>query len=210
MRPAAHPAGGTVTGVAEGRARQILETLRAPGCAAAIWQRQPDPLLGAWLDSLPADRLPALRQSLPADRVAAAVDQACAAAGIAAGPGRRRFCADVADLAAGFAGLMGTPHLQLRLDPVRGDACRRFHVDHVPARLLCTYRGRGTEYGAAGPDGQPQSVQRMAAGWVGVFRGRLWPGAAPCGLLHRSPPIEGSGETRLLLVLDVAVAAEAP
>ncbi|HMB12384.1 MAG TPA: DUF1826 domain-containing protein, partial [Roseovarius sp.] len=27
-------------------------------------------------------------------------------------------------------------------------------------------------------------------------------GNPPSGLLHRSPPIEGSGETRLLLVLD--------
>jgi len=34
------------------------------------------------------------------------------------------------------------------------------------------------------------------------MRGTLWPAKPATGLLHRSPPIEGSGETRLLLVLD--------
>jgi hypothetical protein len=35
-----------------------------------------------------------------------------------------------------------------------------------------------------------------------LLRGTLWPEQPKSGLLHRSPPIEGSGETRLLLVLD--------
>ena len=48
----------------------------------------------------------------------------------------------------------------------------------------------------------------MQAGWVGLFRGRLWPGDLPCRLLHRSPPIAGSGETRLLLVIDAAQDAD--
>lgn len=206
MRPAAQATGQTAASVVEGGSPEILEELHAPGCAAAIWQRRPDPLLRAWLDRLPAGRLPALRQTLPVDAVAAAVDLACAGAGMEAGPGRARFCADVANLAAGFARLMGVRHLRLRLDPVRGNACSRFHIDYVPARLLCTYRGRGTEYGLAGPGDAPAEVHRMAAGWVGVFRGKLWPDALPCGLVHRSPPIAGSGETRLLLVIDVAEA----
>ncbi|NBZ89164.1 DUF1826 domain-containing protein [Stagnihabitans tardus] len=33
-------------------------------------------------------------------------------------------------------------------------------------------------------------------------RGTLWPGE-DCGLLHRSPPIAGTGETRLLLVIEL-------
>ena len=35
-----------------------------------------------------------------------------------------------------------------------------------------------------------------------VMRGTLWPTKESSGFLHRSPPIEGSGKTRLLLVLD--------
>ncbi|GGG66682.1 hypothetical protein GCM10011415_11900 [Salipiger pallidus] len=35
-----------------------------------------------------------------------------------------------------------------------------------------------------------------------VLRGTRWPESPLSGLLHRSPPIAGTGETRLLLVLD--------
>jgi hypothetical protein len=35
-----------------------------------------------------------------------------------------------------------------------------------------------------------------------VLRGTLWPAEKPAGLLHRSPPITGTGTTRLVLVLD--------
>lgn len=34
------------------------------------------------------------------------------------------------------------------------------------------------------------------------LRGTLWPEGPRSGLLHRLPPIEGTGETRLVLVLD--------
>jgi hypothetical protein len=34
-----------------------------------------------------------------------------------------------------------------------------------------------------------------------VFRGVLWP--APGALVHRSPPIEGTGTVRLTLIVDV-------
>ena len=35
-----------------------------------------------------------------------------------------------------------------------------------------------------------------------LLRGTLWQERPRTGLLHRSPPIEGTGETRLVLVLD--------
>ncbi|WP_273249027.1 DUF1826 domain-containing protein [Sediminimonas qiaohouensis] len=77
-----------------------------------------------------------------------------------------------------------------------------FLSDNVPARLLCTYRGEGTEYGKTCNDGEHEQINRMKSGWVGLFRGATWLGDAPCGLTHRSPPIAGRGETRLLLVID--------
>jgi hypothetical protein len=42
----------------------------------------------------------------------------------------------------------------------------------------------------------------VATGAPILLRGTLWPGDPPSGLMHRSPPIEGTGETRLVLVLD--------
>ncbi|WP_461406132.1 DUF1826 domain-containing protein [Falsiruegeria mediterranea] len=35
-----------------------------------------------------------------------------------------------------------------------------------------------------------------------LLRGTLWPDQSKSRLVHRSPPIEGTGEARLLLVLD--------
>lgn len=37
-----------------------------------------------------------------------------------------------------------------------------------------------------------------------LLRGTLWLGKPASGLLHRSPLIEGTGETQLVLVLDPA------
>ncbi|MEM6422079.1 MAG: DUF1826 domain-containing protein, partial [Pseudomonadota bacterium] len=35
-----------------------------------------------------------------------------------------------------------------------------------------------------------------------LLRGKLWPESPASGIVHRSPPIEGTGATRLVLVLD--------
>jgi hypothetical protein len=38
--------------------------------------------------------------------------------------------------------------------------------------------------------------------WVGILKGDAYPGNAGYGLVHRSPPITGSGLTRVLFCLD--------
>lgn len=198
--PAALPAS-----VAEGPDPAVLDALRRDGAALAIWRRAPDAGLADWLDALPADRLPALRAPVTPSTVAAAVSQACAAAGTPEAPDRARLIADVAALAARFAALMRTEDLHLRLDVVDTDACRRFHLDRITARLLCTYRGTGTDYGEAGPEGTaPRTIHRVPRMAPALVRGALWDGARGPVILHRSPPIEGTGQTRLLLVLDPA------
>jgi hypothetical protein len=97
---------------------------------------------------------------------------------------------------------MAVEALHLRLEVVRDDACRKFHLDRVTARLLCSYRGAGTEYGRAAAGGAPTEIRHMATGDVAIFRGSLWPGDAPVDLVHRSPPLSGGSGVRLLLVLD--------
>ncbi|MFV0383899.1 DUF1826 domain-containing protein [Paracoccus sp. (in: a-proteobacteria)] len=199
-------AGGQAVTVIEGRLAGALDQIRAPGCAAAIWQRDTAPQVQSWIDALPAGKLPTLRGAIDAGDAGQVVDQACARAGLPMGAVREFLVRDTGLLASHFARIMQNRSLHLRLDVVSGNACRKFHQDYVPARLLCTYRGQGTEYGLAegGIDGVPLQVRRMQTGWAALFRGRLWPGSEECGLVHRSPPIEGSGETRLLLVIDLA------
>ncbi len=200
------------TAVRRGADPATLAAVAEPGVAAAIWVRQLDPGLAAALATCAPAKLPALRVVLPpesvaevvADAVEGAAATAGSGAGLSAGGWGAALAADVAALAARFAGLLEVPRLQLRLDVIDTDACRRFHVDRVRARLLCTYRGQGTQFGIAPPGATPARIDSLALGEVGLFRGALWPAPEPVGLLHRSPPIAQGGETRLLLVLDAA------
>ncbi len=196
-----------------------LDAIRQSGVGAAIWRRQPDTGFQAWIDALPPDQLPAMRAVVAPDRAAAAVEAACDINGTPEGPERERLVSDVAALAHAFAAIMsavpgaGAPWLRIRLDVIDGDACRKFHLDQVAARLLCTYRGAGTQYGLWRADGDPQRVFSLATGAAAIFRGARWPaqttfGRELSGIVHRSPPLEGKGETRLLLVIDAVAEPE--
>lgn len=190
------------TGVVIVEEPEGLAAIRRPDVAAAIWHRQPLRAFQRWIDTLDPALLPSARLILrPAD-VRDAVTQLCDGAGMPDCASRVRLIDDVAALADLFGHVMRAPYLRLRLDVVTGNACRKFHVDSVTARLVCTYRGQGTQYGVSHDGSDPARVVTVATGSPMLLRGTAWPGTAPAGLVHRSPPIEGTGETRLLLVLD--------
>jgi hypothetical protein len=126
--------------------------------------------------------------------------------------------------------LSGERHLRVKLHRCDGDECRQFHIDHVACRLITTYAGPGTDWledGAArrehlGGRGLPRHrsvddvnnaivadwtrVHRLPRFAVAVFRGEVahGRGAPTAGIIHRSPPIAGTGIKRLRLVIDPA------
>lgn len=53
---------------------------------------------------------------------------------------------DVLALADVYGRATGARSMWIRLETVRGDMCRAFHVDDVSFRLVTTYRGPGTEW----------------------------------------------------------------
>lgn len=179
-----------------------LSTFLQPGCAAAIWRRQTPPEVHAWLDGIDAEFLPRARVILPPRAVGETVQHLFDLAGLPAGPEREWLEKDVVGLADMFTDLLRARYLRLRLDVVTTNACRRFHIDAVTARLVCTYRGTGTQYGISTDTGEPKRIFTVQTGSPILLRGTLWPAEPASGLLHRSPPIEGTGETRLVLVLD--------
>jgi len=200
---------GAAVGVGVADTPEGLGVIAKPGVAAAIWRRQPAPAFQAWLDALDPENLPRGRVTLPPSAVHKAVGILCDSAGTPRCRERERLAEDIAALAGLFAGVMNASTLRLRLDVVATTPCPRFHIDAVTARLVCTYRGPGTEYGIS-PDGnEPSRVFRMPTAAPILFRGRLWPEGPPSGLLHRSPPLEGTGTTRLVLVLDPAMRPDA-
>lgn len=114
---------------------------------------------------------------------------------------------DLQDLAACFAAITGRDVVQLRLSGVAGDSCKHFHADAIGLRLLCTYRGAGTEWlPLAGPAAAreaaaaPRRANRLPTGSVALLKGEAM--AAGAGCVHRSPPRGPRDPARLLLTLD--------
>lgn len=179
-----------------------LAKIEMPGCAATIWRRQPGPEFQAWIDALDPSQLPTARLVLRPEAIPSAVRHLYAIAGMEDTAERSWLENDIADLAAQFAKMMRASYLRLRLDAINTNACRKFHIDAIYARLICTYRGTGTQYGISTDGADPKRVFTVPTGAPMVMRGTLWPQDPPAGLVHRSPPIAGTGETRLVLVLD--------
>lgn len=179
---------------------RVLDTLAMEGVALAVWHRPPSPALRSWLDALPVDRLPRMRRVIPATQARLAVAAACERAGTPAGRHRDELLDQVAEMVGVAGQVLAAPLVELRLDVTEGQACPRWHLDAVRARLLCTLRGPGTEFGPARPDGAAAAVYSVPTAAAGLFRGLLWPGPELSGVVHRSPP--ANGEARLLLVVD--------
>ncbi len=196
-----------------GRSAEVLGDIARPGVELAAWQRGADPAWASWLATLPADALPVCRLEVAPDETVPALHGHFDAEGIPAGVPRDALVADMAGLVTRFATLAHTRTVRLRLDAVSGDACRRWHRDCVPLRLICTYRGPGTQWVPpawgdaviAQPDADTAQALSFEAGDVALFKGCGWPGQAhDGGIVHRSPRIAGTGTSRLVLVLDVA------
>ena len=128
---------------------------------------------------------------------------------------------DVLELVDMFCCLFGLERTGLRLATLNRAMCPRFHVDHVPCRLLKTYTGIATQWiphdvvdrTKLGVDrhNQPDElsglfqsetdIENLQSGQVALLKGERWEGNEGAGLVHRSPGLD-EGERRLLLSLD--------
>jgi len=114
-----------------------FDILRQPGVAATIWRRQLPGEFQDWIDALPTDQLPSARVIIRAESVRDAVEVICDSADVPNNLKRLFFVDDVVLLAQQFAELMDTKFIRLRFDVIQNDACRKFHIDAVTARLIC-------------------------------------------------------------------------
>jgi len=179
-----------------------LSSIHQAGQSAALWQRTPLQGFQRWINGLPADKLPKTRVLLQPSDVPEVVSIACDTSGMPDGPERVLLIDDVSALALEFAEIMKTSVLRLRLDVVLSNMCSQFHRDATVARLICTYRGTGTQYGVSEDGLEPSQILTVPTGSPIILRGSDWADSHAPLLLHRSPPIAGTGETRLLLVID--------
>lgn len=196
------PQRGALAGVRLVDRPEALSAIHDADCAAAIWQRRPQATFLDWIDALAVERLPTERIVVRPEAVRETLVGICETAGTPNCEECAWLIDDAATLATLFAGLMRASYLRLRLDVVTTNACRKFHIDAVMARLVCTFRGTGTQYGNAWNGEDLPQVSTVPTGAPIVLRGAHWPTSPLSRLKHRSPPIEGSGQSRLVLVLD--------
>ena len=187
-----------------------LERFKAPDCAALIMQRSISNKTVQWLTELPVDKLPSGRVTAAVNEFRDVIEQICSIAKIPMCAERSWLEADILEMAERFAELMDARYLRLRLDVISTNACRKFHRDAVTARLICTYRGSATQIGNASNGRDPKIIKQIPIGTPILLRGTLWPEHSYSHLVHRSPPIEGTGETRLLLVIDTVESPHDP
>lgn len=193
----------------------VLDRVRDPGVNLGLWQRPSQLAIEAELATLHAASLPDVRcRTTPAsfddDLREILAHQGLDPAAF------QHWRADMAHLAERYFRVSDGRPVTLRLVTTDEDDCRRFHVDRTHLRLLCTYRGPGTEWlpedqvdraaQASGADnkdiircGEPA---RFESFWVGIMKGDAYPGNAGHGLVHRSPTIAGTGQIRVLFCLD--------
>ncbi len=109
--------------------------------------------------------------------------------------------------------LMDCEQVGVRLESLSAPMCPRFHVDHVPCRMLITLSGVGTDWipnsdvdwavfadleTMEPPVQANRQIQQLTTGHWSLLKGGAWNNRF-AGVVHRSP--HGAGE-RLLLSLE--------
>ncbi|NQX94923.1 MAG: DUF1826 domain-containing protein [Erythrobacter sp.] len=179
----------------------VLSAIRGEDCNLTVWERPADPALATLLGS----ELKDVRFSASLSALEATLETELTDAGYPAAEARTTLVSDIIALAERYSEIMQLDAVSVRLAIVTTNSCRKFHADYVKARLITTYVGTGTQWidaedaARVAREEAPHRIHTFKAGDVGLFKGKMW---TETPAIHRSPPIEDTGETRLMLVLD--------
>lgn len=191
---------------------------RQPADFDTIKDPQKNMLLYAWSPSAQLRRvieetriasLPTLSMTLPSDEVGRAATRA-------ADPLARWMLDELADVLTQYAALVPNQRVTMAFCTTREQSCPVFHIDRVSVRLLCTFKGPGTEWlddaqaqrkwlgrgdnrKIAGPEAIVYSAQPFQ---VCLLKGERGWGRKERGVVHRSPRVPSESEGRWYLRVD--------
>lgn len=194
-----------------GESPQVLAEALQDGVNLAVWERQLPVHIADFASLLLSLNQPLAESfTLELDDDGQLPALPAVARGYADLAGHDGFVADVAWLVSAYACLLDARRVGVRLTVLDNAMCPRWHVDHVPLRLLTTYAGPGSEWLEEAVDKrvqplpaevEPAQVRQLGCGAVALLKGEKWLGNEGCGLIHRSPAL-ANGERRLILSLD--------
>ncbi|KPW80478.1 hypothetical protein ALO50_100293, partial [Pseudomonas syringae pv. cerasicola] len=174
---------------AHGGTPEVLSEILQDDVNLAVWQRQ----LPAHIEDFGALLLSMgepLAESMPLQVRGGEVepDLTTLARGYSDLQGYQGFIADVSWLVSAYACLLGAECVGLRLRVLDKAMCPRFHVDHVPVRLITTYGGVGSQWlhedvmdrkQLGRLDAEPTNaadIQQINSGEVALLKGERWHG----------------------------------
>lgn len=186
-----------------------------PAIQLAQWRRPANAVIADWLEAHAMGLGSGIRQVI-------APGQTPDLGRLPAGDGGLALANDIALLAEMLGELLDAPKIGFRLEVLGKAMCPRLHVDRVGIRLLCTYRGPGTEWvedasvdrrflGIAS-GGKPDEhsgllleghrIESIPPFAVALLKGSLWQGNEGRGVVHRSSLPPPNGGPRILLAMD--------
>ena len=188
--------------------RNGLDAINQPATQLVIWQRALSARFRDWIAQTDASLLPNFRILVEPRHLRPALNARLDGIGLKQCQMRDLLVQDVDELVSSFAKLTSSDCVDVRLERIEHDACWKFHRDVVETRLVTTYRGPSTEWVQMAHAEQALRDQTLFAGPlerlgdhdVAIFKGSQ--SGPNGGIVHRSPPIGETGQTRLLLCLN--------
>lgn len=181
--------------------KEVLKEIWQEECSLAVWQRD----VPVDVSSLLETDIKNVRVIVPSHCPETRLREELRECGYPNGVTGQKLIQDILSICNEFRELTASPSIEIRLEIVTGNSCWKFHSDYVELRLITTYLGRGTQWiddqypGHMTNEPSPEAIKELGIGDIGLFKGRLGKGRPA---IHRSPPIDGTGEKRLLLVLN--------
>ena len=167
-----------------------------------IWDRQIPVNIQDWLNKVDPRLIPSFRQVFHKNEISKKIINIFENLPLIKQTETEWLIQDITRLSELFSKIMKVDYIRLRMEIVSTNSCRKFHIDAVKGRLICTYRGQGTQYGISRDGGDPKYFQTTPTSSPILLKGTLWTESNSKTILHRSPPIEGTGETRFVFVID--------
>ena len=193
--------------------RDGLANIADPATSLVIWDRQLPSSLLDWLSGSAPEHLPHGRILARHDQIDLAVASLFEDQPESDHEAAHMLAQDIIRLAHCYAAIAKSDQVDIRLEVIQHDACRKFHHDNVALRLVTTYIGESTHY--VSPEFSQQALEQqtaysgpietLRAQAVAIFKGSGC--GSENGIVHRSPPIEGRNQTRLFLCLNTPSSA---